>query len=161
MIHEGTARRRHATEGQHRRLSLLLVPLALILISVAACGGKKEVKQVSQESKTAQEAFSLAEKLRVAYVDRNFSAVQDLSTADGFKDFMNSIRHFDSVDLSFTPRWVEIEKTTVYLNVSWKGTWIVGKESFVERGMAVFLLEGSPLKLGKIVRGDPFRYPER
>jgi len=161
MIHEGTAGRRHATEGRHRRLSLLLVPLALILISVAACGGKKEVKQVSQESKTAQEAFSLAEKLRVAYVDRNFSAVQDLSTADGFKDFMNSIRHFDSVDLSFTPRWVEIEKTTVYLNVSWKGTWIVGKESFVERGMAVFLLEGAPLKLGKIVRGDPFRYPER
>jgi hypothetical protein len=49
----------------------------------------------------------------------------------------------------------------VYLNVSWKGTWTVGQESFTERGMGVFLLEGAPLKLGKIVRGNPFKYPER
>jgi hypothetical protein len=161
MIHERITRQGHAAEGLQRRLRVLLVPLALTLIFVASCGGKKEVKQVSQESKLAQEAFSLAEKLRVAYEKRNFSAVQDLSTDDGFRDFTNSIRHFDSVDLSFTPRWVEIEKTTVYLNVSWKGTWTVGQESFTERGMGVFLLEGAPLKLGKIVRGNPFKYPER
>jgi hypothetical protein len=65
------------------------------------------------------------------------------------------------VELDFTPRWVEIEKSKVYLNVAWKGAWVVGKETVRERGMAVFLFEGTPLKLSKIVRGNPFKYPEK
>lgn len=133
----------------------------LAVAGLSACGGKKEVKQVSVESKTSREAFALAEGLRAAYTGKEFSSLQDFSTAEGYRSVINGLRHFDSVDLTFTPKWVEIEKSQVYLNVSWKGTWTVGEETFRERGMAVFLLEGKPLKLSKILRGSPFIYPER
>lgn len=148
-------------KSRFQNLRKLCYLFPLLLIFVAACGGKKEVKQVSQESKISQEAFSLAEKLCAAYVKKDFSTVQELSTSDGYGAFIKSIKHFDSVDLTFTPRWVEIEKSVVNLNVAWKGTWTVGEETVSERGMAVFLLEGKPLKLSRIIRGNPFKYPER
>ncbi len=126
-----------------------------------SCGGKKEVKPVSQESLISREAFSVAEALRDAYEKKDFSAMADRSTKEGYREIIDSVKHFDSVELTFTPKWVEIEKAMVYLNVAWKGSWTVGKETIRERGMAVFLLEGTPLKLSKIVRGSPFKYPER
>ena len=132
---------------------------ALILVPVSACG-KKEVKPVSQDSKTAEEAFSVADALRTAYMQKDFASVADKCSKEGYKDFIDSIKHFDSADLEFTPRWVEIDKTKVYLNIAWKGTWVVGKDTVRERGMAVFLLDGMPLKLVKIERGNPFKYPE-
>ena len=139
-------------------VSLLCV---LLLVFLAACGGKKEVKQVSQESRVSQEAFSVVEQLRMAYLKRDFSLIADYSTTEGYREIIDSLKHFDSADLTFTPRWVEMEKSMVYVNVSWQGSWKVGKETFRERGMAIFLFEGTPLKLAKIVRGNPFKYPER
>lgn len=133
----------------------------LLLVFIAACGGKKEVKQVSQESKISQEAFSVVEQLRTAYLKRDFTVFADYSTTEGYRGIIDSLKHFDSADLTFTPRWVEMEKAKVYVNVSWQGSWKVGKDTFRERGMAVFLFEGTPLKLAKIVRGNPFKYPER
>jgi len=133
----------------------------LLLVLMAACGGKKEVKQVSQESRISQEAFSVVEQLRTAYLKRDFAVIADHCTTGGYREIVNSLKHFDSVDLTFTPRWVEMEKAKVYVNVSWQGSWKVGKDTFRERGMAVFLFEGTPLKLAKIVRGNPFKYPER
>jgi hypothetical protein len=141
--------------------SLIPVLCAGMLFFVSGCGGKKEVKQVTQESRLSQESFAIAETMRDAYVKRDFAKIQEVSTADGYKDVLNAVKHFDSVELTFTPKWVEIEKTKVYLNVAWKGNWTVGSETIRERGMAVFLFEGSPLKLSKVVRGNPFKYPER
>jgi hypothetical protein len=134
---------------------------ALLLVFIPACGGKKEVKQVSPESMVSQEAFSLVEQLRTAYLKRDFTVIADCSTTEGYREIVDSLKHFDSVDLTFSPRWVEMEKAKVYVNVSWQGSWKVGKDTFRERGMAIFLLEGTPLKLAKIVRGNPFKYPER
>ncbi len=145
---------------KNRQWSIAIFCVLAVAV-LPACGGKKEVKQVSVESKTSREAFAIAEGLRAAYSRREFSALQDFSTPDGYKAIINGLRHFDSVDLTFTPKWVEIEKSLVYLNVSWKGTWTVGGETSRERGMAVFLLEGRPLRLIKILRGSPFIYPER
>ncbi len=136
--------------------------LSLFLVVMAgACGGKKEVKRESQESKTAQEAFAIAEALRAAYVQKDYSAIADKCTKEAYKEIIDSIRHFDSVELEFTPRWVEIDKTKVLLNESWKGTWVVGRDTVRERGMVVLQMDGRPLKLTKIVRGSPFRYPEK
>jgi hypothetical protein len=70
------------------------------------------------------------------------------------------MKRFDSVELTFTPRWVEVEDSTVYLNVAWKGTWIVTGKQIEERGMAIFVLEENPLKLSKVLRANPFRQPE-
>lgn len=134
---------------------------AIILFLLAACGGKEPVKQQSQDSKMSEEAFSITEALRTAYVNKDFASVADKCTKEAYKDFIDSIKFFDSVELVFTPRWVEIEKSKVYLNVAWRGSWVVGKNTIRERGMAVFLLEGVPLKLSKIERGDPFKYPEQ
>jgi hypothetical protein len=142
-------------------LSIKICALCMALLVLAACGGKKEVKQVTQESKIAQDAFSVAEALRSSYTKKDFAAIADRSTQDGYREVVDSIRYFDSVELDFTPRWVEIDKSKVYLNIAWKGAWLVGKETVRERGMVVFLLEGTPLKLSKIVRGNPFKYPEK
>jgi len=139
----------------------ILAVCSLVFFLLSSCGGKKEVKEESPDAKTSQEVISMAEVLRSAYAEKNYSSVQWISTQDAYKAFLNSVRHFDSVELNFIPKWVEIEKTKVYLNVAWNGTWTVGGETSRERGMAVFLFEGKPLKLSKIVRGSPFIYPER
>lgn len=137
-----------------------IATMLFVLVLVAGCG-KNEVKQVSQESKISREAFTVAEAIRASYVKRDFSGIAEKCTKDGYKDIIDSIKHFDSVSLEFIPRWVEIEGSKVYLNVSWKGVWRVGDDTTRERGMAVFLLEGKPLKLSKVIRGNPFQYPER
>lgn len=135
--------------------------LFLMIILAAACGGNKDVKHQSQESRIAQEAFSAAESIRASYINKDFSGLAEKCTKEGYREIVDSVRHFDSADLEFTPRWVEIEDSKVYLNVSWKGVWRIGDNTARERGMAVFLFEGRPLRLGKILRGSPFRYPER
>ncbi|MCL5023139.1 MAG: hypothetical protein M1497_07210 [Nitrospirae bacterium] len=144
-----------------RRVAKLCVLCAVLSVMATACGGKKEVKRESEESRTAQQAFAVAETLRTSYVQKDFGAVSESCSKEAYKAFMNSLKYFDSVELEFTPMWVEIDKTKVYLNVSWKGNWVVGKDTVSERGMAVFQLEGRPLKLTKIVRGSPFSYPEK
>lgn len=142
------------------RATLCVLCFAL-LIAVAACGGSKEVKTPSRESVMAQDAFSIAEAVRAAYAKKDFTIISEKCTKEGYRDIIDSIKYFESVDLSFTPRWVEIEKSKVSVNIAWKGAWVVGKETVRERGMAVFQFEGTPLKLSKIVRGNPFKYPER
>jgi hypothetical protein len=37
---------------------------------------------------------------------------------------------------------------------------MVGGKRIEERGAAVFILEGSPLKLARVQRENPFRQPE-
>ncbi len=138
---------------------LILFFIALFILS--ACGGKKEVKQVSMESRIARDAIGIIESIKESYIKKDLSSISERATKEGYRDIMDSIKHFDSVELTFTPRYVEIEQTKVYLNIAWKGTWLVGNETFRERGMAVFLLEGNPLRLSKILRGNPFKYPER
>lgn len=140
-----------------KKISVIFV----VLFLVTACGGKKELKQVSRESNISREAFTVAETIRASYVKRDFSGIAEKCTKDGYRDIIDSIKHFDSVSLEFVPRWVEIEGSKVYLNISWKGVWKVGDDTTRERGMAVFLLEGKPLKLSKVIRGNPFQYPER
>lgn len=140
-----------------RRFLIFIVTLFVL----NACGGKKEVKQVSLESKIAKEAISVMESIKELYIKKDLSTISEKATPEGYREIMDSIKHFDSVELNFTPRYIEIEQTKVYLNIAWKGTWSLGKETFRERGMAVFLLEGKPLKLSKILRGNPFIYPER
>lgn len=153
---------RRAFKARNNKLRVgLCVVSALISVLFAACSGKTEVKQVSQDSRVSQEAFTIAEALRTAYIKKDFTTIADICTKEGYRDIIDSIKHFDSVELTFTPRWVEIEQSKVYLNIAWNGSWTVGKDIARERGMAVFLLEGAPLKLSKILRGNPFKYPEQ
>jgi hypothetical protein len=131
----------------------------LIFLLLMSCG-KKEVKPVSQESKLAQEAFQVAETLKQAYIKNNRSTLENNSTNDGYRELIGVMKKFDKVELTFTSTWVEIKDSSVYLSVSWKGVWTVGTKSSEERGLAIFVLEGSPLKLARVQRDNPFRQPE-
>lgn len=136
----------------------LLIAAIIMAVFIAACG-KKEVKKVSEDSRIATEAFTLAETIRAAYANRDLSAIEKNSTRDGARAIIGGIKAFDSVDLTFNPAWVEIDGDTVHLNVSWKGIWKRGGKTVEERGMAVFVLKGSPLKADNVLRANPFRYP--
>jgi hypothetical protein len=131
----------------------------LLLIFLISCG-KKEVKEVSEESLMAQEAFQLAETIKQAYLDNNRKALERNATPDGFRELIGEIKSFDSAELEFVPTWVEIDDTVVKLTVSWKGTWIVSDFTKEDRGIAVFVMEGQPLKLANVLRANPFRQPE-
>jgi hypothetical protein len=135
---------------------LCLIILGLFL---TACG-KKEVKPVSQESQLTQEAFKLAETLKIAYLNNDRTTLERNATANGYKELASGIKGFDSAELSFTPTWVEVQDSTVNLTISWKGTWVVKGKTMEERGLAIFILEGKPLKLAQIQRSNPFRQPE-
>lgn len=136
-----------------------LAVIAVLLLFVAACS-KKDVKPVSADSKLATEAFALAEKVRTAYVSRNMSALQSLMTADGFQTVSSSMRNFDSVELEFKPMLVDMRDGVVSLYVSWTGTWSYRGQKYEERGLASFVLKGTPLKLDNVLRASPFRYPQ-
>ncbi len=138
--------------------SILSFFISIVLIFSVSCG-KKEVKRVSEESLIATEAFGLIEKIKDAYIKGDLSVIERNSTKDGFKAIAAQ-RTFDSVDLTFSPVWVEIEGDTVNVNISWKGNWKRSGKSIEERGMAVFVLKGRPLKIDNVLRANPFRTPE-
>jgi len=133
---------------------LLIMPLL-----VGACGGK-EIKPVSAEAKLAQEAFALSETLRKAYLDNDSSTLERNCTKDGYKELAGDIKPFDRAELTFTPTWVEIKDSSVYLTISWQGTWSAMTRVTEERGQAIFVMEGMPLKLARVQRANPFREPE-
>jgi hypothetical protein len=134
--------------------------ICLISVSLIASCGKKEVKKVSPESTIANELFGIAETIRNAYVKNDRATLERNSTKEGYRELIGAMKSFDSVELTFTPRWVDIEDSVIYLNVSWKGTWVVSGKKNEERGMAIFVLEGKPPKLARVLRANPFKQPE-
>ena len=139
-----------------RKTALVLL---LIFLTVPLSCGKKEVKPVSQDSKTAEEAFALADHIRDAFMKNDRDAVQKDTTESGYKDIYNGRKSYDSVELEFTPRWVDIDQAQVTLNITWKSKWTVAGRQVEDRGMAVFVMEGRPLKLSAIQRSNPFNVP--
>jgi len=140
------------------RILLLLTVSFLFLLT--ACGGDKEAKKVSPESLLAQEAFELAETLKSDYVSRDRAGLEKNATESGYQELLGSMKSFDSAELSFTPTWVEMQDSTVRLTVSWKGTWSMESKTTEERGIAIFVFEGRPLKLSQVQRANPFGQPE-
>jgi hypothetical protein len=138
---------------------LPLVALIFALASFAACSKKEVKKQPTPEVKTTGEAFSLLEGLRKAYVEKNDGEMKALSTEQGYAELKKDIKPFDTAELKFSPRWVEIKAGTVTVNVSWEGLWRSGGKETSERGMAVFELAGTPLKFNGALKGSPFIYP--
>ena len=143
-----------------RKIFLLSLLLLLMLVLVA-CGGKKEVKPVSPESATYTEAAILAETVRAAFVNNDRVALQKNSTEEGYRDITANKKLPDQVELTFTPRWFEIEQNQVNLNISWKSIWTNAGKRTEDRGMTIFVMEGRPLKVSKILRANPFIYPEQ
>ncbi|OGW30156.1 MAG: hypothetical protein A2X59_09805 [Nitrospirae bacterium GWC2_42_7] len=138
-----------------KKLALFL----LICITLVSCS-KKQVKPVSEETKATKEAFALAETIKDAFIKKDLATLEKNSTIDGLRDITSYSKGFDDVEITLTPRWMEIEDNQISLNISWKSRWVVGGKRTEGRGMAVFVMEGSPLKLIKIMRANPFVFPE-
>ena len=124
-----------------------------------SCGGK-DTRKSSDDARLAEESFRLADTLKNAYEKNDASTLEENSTKDGYRGLIAAIKKFDRADLTFTPTWVDIKDSTVSLTISWKGTWTVRGKSTEERGLAVFIMEGHPLKLAMIQRENPFSQPE-
>jgi hypothetical protein len=136
---------------------LLFVAVAVLLLGACA---KKEVKVQTEDSKLAVEAFALAENMRQAYVNKNSEAFESYATDRGLRDVNRDLEDFEKVELSFTPKWVEIELERLVLNVAWEGTWTIRGRAREGQGMAVFELTGRPLRLNRILRSSPFKNPD-
>ena len=136
-----------------------LVLSFLVLVFLVSCG-KSEVKQVTEDSKTAKEAFTLINAIKDAYVKRDLKSIEGLTTRDGYRTVLGAMKNFDSAELTFNPAFVEIDGEMVNVNISWKGVWKKDRRTIDERGMAIFILKERPLKVHNILRANPFRYPE-
>jgi len=136
-----------------------LVTASLILLAfIASCTG--EAKKVSQDSKTATEAFAVAEAVKDAYIKGDMKIIENNTTRDGYRTIISGLKKFDTAELSFNPTRVEINRDTTLLHETWKGKWTRGGDVFEERGTAVFVLKERPLKMDNILRSNPFRFPE-
>lgn len=142
-----------------RRSIFLVFTFCILIFFVASCG-KKEVKRASEDSIIATEAFGIIEKIRDAYIKGDMLTIERNTTKDGFKVITADKKTFDSAEMTFSPVWVEITDSVVNVNVSWKGVWQKAGKTNEERGMAVFVLKGTPLKVDNILRANPFRHPE-
>ncbi|MBI4824541.1 MAG: hypothetical protein HY805_09990 [Nitrospirae bacterium] len=136
---------------------ILLISGIILLLS--SCE-KEAVKPPSEDSLIAQEAFGLADSLRSLYEGKDFEGLKDYATEQGYNDIKKDLAEFKGVSLSFTPRLVEIKAEAVYLNISWQASWSINGKVKEAKGMAVFELTGSPLKLNRIIRASPFKIPD-
>jgi hypothetical protein len=132
----------------------------ILLVFIAACG-KKEVKKVSSDSALTNEAFTVADTVRAAYIKNDLTTLEKFSTREGYRSILSAKKSFDSAELTFTPMLVEIYGDTVHLYVSWNGTWKKGDNIIEDRGLADFILKEKPLKLDEVLRANPFSKPDQ
>lgn len=139
---------------------MLMKKLTIFLIvSVFFISCSKEIKTVSDESKIAMEAINLVEKIKELYKEQNRSSIREITTKEGYDAVIKDIKVFELVELEFTPAFVEIKDNAVFLHINWSSKWQKIGDTFDEKGVAVFILKGNPLKLDNILRTNPFKYP--
>ena len=140
---------------------LLCIILATAALAAFAAGCSSDAKKPTEDSIIAMEVMDLVENLRTAYVAKNFSSMARFSTNEAYRTIAGALRSFDSVELAFTPKWVEINRDgdAVDMLVAWEGKWVTGEETQDRDGSVLFSFEGKPLKLKEIKRLSPFNQP--
>ncbi|MDA8086116.1 MAG: hypothetical protein M0Z75_05390 [Nitrospiraceae bacterium] len=136
----------------------LLIPLFLALALSAGCS-KKEMKPVPEGAVYYNEANGVVQALRKGYINKDADAIKTVSTEKGYGEVAPNLGRFDSVELSFTTKWIDVTGQTMDVNVAWEGVWTKGDKKDHERGMAVFELAGTPPKFNGVLSGSPFVYP--
>lgn len=137
----------------------LLILTLILSFAVVSCG-KREVKVATEDSKIATEAISIIHAVKEAYVKRDLRAIEMNTTKDGFRTISGNMKMFDSAELTFNPVLIEIKDDMVRVNISWRGTWKQAGKTIQERGMGVFVLKGSPLRVDRILMSNPFVHPK-
>uniref|UniRef100_A0A7C4AK00 Lipoprotein n=1 Tax=Thermodesulfovibrio aggregans TaxID=86166 RepID=A0A7C4AK00_9BACT len=132
----------------------------IVTFFLFSCGGKKKIKPYSEEYTYTIEAFKVVEEIRQAYQNKDNSGIRKNCSESAYREIIASVHPFDRAELDFTPVLGEMEGGIFRLYVSWNGKWIYSEKETEERGLAVFLIKGNPPKVEKILRGNPFRYPD-
>ncbi len=138
---------------------IILFAVLAVTLSIISCG-KKKVKPVPAESRRVQESIQRIDEIKDAYLRKNTTVLKSLTTPDGYREIIAKMKNFDSAELHFTPKWVDIKGDSIYLYISWTGTWKLNQRVLSERGFAAFVLEGNQQLLDRILRESPFSYPE-
>lgn len=136
---------------------MLKLILTIICIALLSACSKGEVKRPSEEAIIAKEAMDFIKTLKESYMRGDEERLREMFVSEELiKSF--SIKDRPS-DLEFTFRWIEIKerekKTDVY--VTWKGRWKKDTGDMETRGLCLFVLEGRPFRLAKILRENPFK----
>ena len=76
--------------------------ILLIALFVFMSCSSKEVKQETDESKKAKEAFAVAAAVKDAYLKRDLSAIENNTTKEGYREILGAIKNFDNADLTFS-----------------------------------------------------------
>ncbi|MFN3739539.1 MAG: hypothetical protein ACK4TF_02550 [Thermodesulfovibrionales bacterium] len=130
--------------------------VALLGSFIFACS-KSEVKKPSEEAIAAKEAIELVNTIKEAYMTNNEDRIRELSASD---EVIKKISFSDKPsDLEFIFRWIEIKDNKAEVYVSWKALWPQRENSknMDVKGFCLFILEGKPFRLVKIMRENPFQ----
>lgn len=149
-------------------MKLKILPLyifsffAIVLLGsfMFACS-KSEVKKPSEEAILAKEAIELVKTIREAYMNNNEDTIRELSVSD---EIIKKISFSNKPsELEFIFRWIEIKDNKAEVYVSWKALWSQKGDSkkFEVKGLCLFVLEGKPFRLVKIMRENPFEAPQK
>lgn len=132
---------------------------AMAVLALIACAGDSETPP-SIDGELTQESVDLLEAVKNAYVSKNMSDMEQYCFPEAYASILRDLRKFKSASLTMEPRWVEIrEGGAVFITMQWEGVWKLDKSEEKRQGIALFELNGKPLKLKSIVRGSPFGQP--
>ena len=131
--------------------------LIIILVFILLGCGKDKVKP-SADSILAREALNTIEAIKTAYQKKDTKKLQERLGPDIAESTLKEL-YFEKVDLSFTPRMVTIDASTVMVKLNWQGTWVLKDKSTKNRGISDFVLEGSPMKVIRVDGDNPFHTP--
>lgn len=126
-------------------------------MSIFTACSKGEVKGPSEEAIIAKEATDFLRTLKDAYMSGDEERLKEMLISEEL------LKNFSMQDkpalLEFTFRWIEIKEADkkVEVYVTWQGLWKRGRSDNETRGLCLFVLEGRPFKLSKILRENPFK----
>lgn len=136
-----------------KKTLVIMITLAFVFIGC----GKDNVKP-SDDSLSTTEALNIINTVKTAYQEKDKDTLKnylDPALAESvFKELF-----FEKAELSFTPKRVNINGSTVMVNLNWRGTWVIKGNNIKRRGVTVFVFKGSPMKLISVEGDNPFHTP--
>jgi len=98
--------------------------------------------------------------MRKAYQNKDNYGIRKYCSESAYREIITSIKPFDKAELEFEPVLGEMESDGYKLYISWNGKWnYLNKETRRKRTRYI-LMKGNPPKIERIIRGNPFKYPD-
>lgn len=136
-----------------KKTLVILITLTFVFLGC----GKDNVKP-SDDSLLTTEALNVINTVKTAYQEKDKDTLKNyLDPALAGSVFKGLF--FEKAELSFTPKRVNINGSTVMVNLNWMGTWVIEGKVIKRRGVAVFVFRGSPMRLIRVDGDNPFLIP--